>query len=41
MWDAHSRHLANTIKPSICGGDATFLSKYFDQLFYYPIHKRH
>jgi len=25
------RHLANTIEPSMCGGDATFLlSNYFD-----------
>jgi len=29
-WDAHLRHLANTIKPSMCGGDAAFLSDYFD-----------
>jgi len=27
------RNLANTIEPSICGGDAAFLSNYFDHLF--------
>jgi len=27
------RHLANTIEPSACGGDAAFLSNYFDHLF--------
>jgi len=33
-WDVglHWRHLANTIKPSICGGDAAFLSNYSDHL---------
>jgi len=25
-WDAHWRNLANTNEPSICGGDAAFLS---------------
>jgi len=30
---AHWRHLANTIKPSMCGGDAAFLSHYFDRLY--------
>jgi len=30
---AYWRHLANTIEPSICGGDASFLSNYFDHLF--------
>ena len=29
---AHWRHLANTIEPSICSGDAAFLSNYFDYL---------
>ena len=28
----HWRHLANMIEPSICGGDAAFLSDYFDHL---------
>jgi len=28
----HWRHIANTIEPSICGGDAAFLSNYFDNL---------
>jgi len=28
----HTRHLANTIEPSPCGGDAAFLSDYFDYL---------
>jgi len=31
-WDAHWRHLANTIEPSVCGGDVAFLSNYFDYL---------
>ena len=30
---AHWRNLANTTEPSMCGGDAAFLSNYFDQLF--------
>ena len=30
---AHWRHLANAIEPSMCGGDAVFLSNYFDYLF--------
>jgi len=30
---AHWRNLANTIEPSMCGGNAT-LSNYFDHLFY-------
>jgi len=30
---AHWRNLANTIEQSMCGGDAAFLSNYFDQLF--------
>ena len=31
IWGAHSRHLANTTEPSMCGGDAA-LSNYFDDL---------
>jgi len=31
-WGAYCRHLANTTEPSICGGDAAFLSNYFDHL---------
>jgi len=31
--DAHWCHLANTVEPSMCGGDAVFLSNYFDHLF--------
>jgi len=27
---AHWRNPANTIEPSVCGGDAAFLSNYFD-----------
>jgi len=34
-WGLHWRHLGNTIEPSMCGGDAAFLSNYFDQLFVY------
>jgi len=30
---AHWHHLANTTEPSVCGGDAAFLSNYFDHLF--------
>ena len=32
MWigSAQWRHLANTTEPSTCGGDAAFLSNYFD-----------
>jgi len=30
---AHWRHLTNTRKPSMCGGDAAVLSNYFDHLF--------
>jgi len=29
---AHYRNLANTIELSMCGGDAAFLSNYFDHL---------
>jgi len=25
-WSAHWRHLTNTNEPSVCGGDADFLS---------------
>ena len=31
-WGAHWRHLANTIEAPMCGGDADFLSDYFDHL---------
>ena len=31
--NAHWHHLANTIEPSACGGEAAFLSNYFDHLF--------
>jgi len=30
---ANWRNLANTIELSVCGGDAAFLSNYFDLLF--------
>jgi len=30
---AHWRNLADTTEPSICGGDAAFLSNYFDRFF--------
>ena len=30
---AHWRNLANTVELSMCGGDAAFLSNYFDHLF--------
>jgi len=30
---AHWRNLADTIEPSICGGDAAYLSNYFDRFF--------
>ena len=36
-WDAHWRNLANTIEPSMCSGDAAFLSIYFDHLLYYLV----
>ena len=29
---AHWRHMANKTEPSMCGGDADFLSNYFDHL---------
>ena len=28
--DAHRRYLANTIEPSMCGGDGAYLPDYFD-----------
>jgi len=31
-WGALWRHLANAIEPSVCSGDAAFLSNYFDHL---------
>jgi len=31
--DAHWRHLANVVEPSVCGGDAAFLSNYFEHVF--------
>jgi len=31
---AHWRNLANTIEPSMCGGDAAFLLNYFDQVLF-------
>jgi len=30
---AHWRHLAYRTEPSMCGGDAAFLSNYYDHLF--------
>jgi len=33
-WGASCRHLANAIEPSVCGGDAAFLSNYFDHLLH-------
>ena len=29
-WQAHWRHLANSTESPMCGGDAAFLSNYFD-----------
>jgi len=29
---AHWRNVTNTIEPSVCGGDAAFLSNYADRL---------
>jgi len=37
-WGAHWRNLANTIEPSMCGGDAAFLSNYFDHLLRLQAH---
>jgi len=34
-WDADWRHLANTTELSMCGGDAAFLSNYYDHLLLY------
>jgi len=34
MWGAHWRNLANTNEPSMSGGDAAFLSNYFDCLLH-------
>jgi len=34
---AHWRNLANTIEPSMCGGDAAVLSNYFDGLLLYMV----
>ena len=31
---AHRHNLANTSEPFMCGGDATFLSNYFDHLLF-------
>ena len=31
-WGAYWHHLLNTTEPSMCGGDAAFLSNYFDYL---------
>jgi len=30
---AHWRHLMNTTEPSMCSGDAAFLSSYFEHMF--------
>ena len=32
--NAHWRNLRNTIEPSMCGGDAAFLSNYSDNLLF-------
>jgi len=32
MGGAYWRNLAKTVEPSMCGGDAAFLSSYFDHL---------
>jgi len=39
-WGSHWRHLANTIEPSVCGGDAALLSDYFKQLLYSVLSSR-
>jgi len=31
-WEGTWRNLANTIEPSVCGGDAALMSNYFDHL---------
>ena len=33
IWGAPRHHLANATELSMCGGDAAFLSDYFDHLF--------
>jgi len=33
---AHWHNLTSTTEPSMCGGDAAFLSNYFDHLFINP-----
>jgi len=39
QWRAHWRHLANTIEPSICGGDACgLMSNYYDHLLLLWLH---
>jgi len=38
---AQWHHLANTIEQSMCGGDAAFLSNYFDRLFESDGHRHH
>jgi len=37
---AHWHNLANTTEPSMCGGDAAFLSDYFDQLLSIDVDER-
>jgi len=32
--DAHWRYPVNTTEPSVCGGDAAFMSNYFDHVLY-------
>jgi len=40
LWEAcvtcgaHWHNLANMIEPSMCGGDAVFLSNFFDHLLF-------
>jgi len=31
------RHLADTVEPSMCGGDVAFLSSYFDHLLFFVV----
>jgi len=35
-WEGTLAHLANTVEPSVCGGDAVLMLNYFNQLFYRP-----
>jgi len=35
---AQWRHLGNTTEPSMCGGDAAFLSNFFQRLFTHCCH---